>query len=279
MDRGSDLGNWIPSRHHSSGPSPAAGSNIKDHRVAGVTATNRNRKRRTEAHTRDNAWLQQRGNRGSGSGVSTLRISLETKREGTALNTLLSRLKVVILICAISASVDAQAPVSAGWRDKTIEVEVKTDKVLYITGEPIRFTVLLVNKGTSPVYIAKNFYSSGGGIAGFSLSIRQTEGRTSPECVVIGDRFGDGAGPRSAKQILKEDFLWLAPGGIVGFTGQYQGCAVKHQGSYELTATYCPCDLNTSNAQAAAKVDGTKIITELIQSKPWSFRLQPKQQP
>jgi hypothetical protein len=194
------------------------------------------------------------------------------------LNTLFSLLKAGILICVISASVNAQAPVSVGSRDKTIEVEVKTDKVLYTIGEPIRFTALLVNRGTSPVYIAKSFLSSGGGIAGFSLSIRQTEGQNSPECPVYADRFSDTAGPRSAKQILKEDFFWLAPGGIVGFTGRYQGCAVKHEGSYELTATYCPCDLNTSNVQSAAKQEGTQTISKSIQSKPWTFRLQSKQQ-
>ena len=179
----------------------------------------------------------------------------------------------------MSVSLNAQAPVSTGLSDKAVGVELKTDKVRYTIGEPIRFTVLLVNRGTSSIYIAKSFLSSGGGIAGFSLSIKQTEGKSSPECPVYADSFVDTAGPRSAKQILKEDFLWLAPGGIVGFTGTYQGCAVKHEGSYELTATYCPCDLNTSNVQSAAKQEGTQIITKSIQSRPWSFRLQPKEQP
>jgi hypothetical protein len=201
------------------------------------------------------------------------------ERWGRTLNLNKFRLsKAAILICAMSVSVNAQAPVSTGSSDKAVEVEVKTDKAQYTTGEQIRFTVLLVNRGTSPVYIAKSFLASGGGIAGFSLSIKQTDGKSSPECPVNADRFGDTAGRRSAKQILKEDFLWLAPGAIVGFTGTYQGCAVKHEGSYELMATYCPCDLNTSNAQSAAKQERTQIITKSIQSRPWTFRLQPKQQ-
>jgi hypothetical protein len=171
-----------------------------------------------------------------------------------------------------------KAPVSVGSSDKTVEVEVKTDKVQYTIGEPIRFTVLLVNGGTFPVYISKNFLSSGGGIAGFSLSIKQAKGKSSPECPFYADAFFGKAGSRSAKEILKDDFLRLPPGGLVGFSGRYQGCAVKHEGSYEITATYCPCDLNTSNAQSAAKQEGTPTITKSIQSKPWSFRLQPKQQ-
>jgi hypothetical protein len=112
----------------------------------------------------------------------------------------------------MSVSVNAQAPVSTGSSDKAVVVEVKTDKVRYTTGERIRFTVLLVNRGTSPVYIAKSFLAAGGGMAGFSLSIKQTEGKSSPECPIYMDRFFDTAGPRSDKQILKEDFLWLAPG-------------------------------------------------------------------
>ena len=80
--------------------------------------------------------------------------------------------------------VNAQAPVSVGLNNKGVEVDVKTDKVQYIIGEPIRFTVLLTNRGTSPVYIAKSFLSSGGGMAGFSLSIKQTMGKSSPECPV-----------------------------------------------------------------------------------------------
>lgn len=194
------------------------------------------------------------------------------------LNKFLLLLKAGILICALSVSVNAQAPVSTGSSDKAVELELKTDKRSYTSEEPIRFTVLLVNRGASSIYIAKSFLSSGGGIAGFSLSVKQTEGKSSPECPVYADRFVDTAGPRSAKQILKEDFLWLAPGGIVGFTGTYQGCAVRHEGSYELTATYCPCDLNTFNVQSAAKQEGAQVITKSIQSKPWTFALRPKQQ-
>jgi hypothetical protein len=157
---------------------------------------------------------------------------------------------------------------NTGSNAKGVEVEVKTEKVQYSVGEPIQYTVLLINQKSSPVYVAKTFFASGGGIAGFSLSVKQTEGKSSAECSLDADRFVDTAGPRSAQQILKEDFLWLAPGGIVGFTGRYQGCAVKHEGIYELRATYCPCDLNTANAQSAAKQEGTEIITESIQSKP-----------
>jgi len=190
------------------------------------------------------------------------------------LNNLFQLLKVSVLISATSMLVNAQAPVSVGSSNRGVEVEVKTDKSRYIIGEQIGFTVLLINRGTSAVYIAKSFLSSGGGIAGFSLSVKQTKGKGSPECALFVDRFGDTAGPRSGNQILREDFLRLAPGGIVGFTGRYRGCAVKHQGSYQLTAIYCPCDLNTATARSAAKQESTETITESIESKPWPFSVQ-----
>ena len=176
-------------------------------------------------------------------------------------------------MCALSVLACSQQVAGNTLSARSIEVEVKTDKVLYSVGEPIHYTVLLTNRGSSPIYIAKSFFSSGGGIAGFDLSVKQTLGKKSTtNCFLAADRFGDKEG-RTAKQILQEDFLSLAPGGIVGFTAIYQSCAIEFEGSYELTATYCPCDLNMEKAQAAAEQEGTQIITKSIQSKPWTFKL------
>jgi len=196
------------------------------------------------------------------------------REEDTCLNTLPLWFKASVLICATSVFANPQqARMDAAANSSGIEIEVKTDKHEYSRGDRIRYEVRLINKGRSPIYIAKSFYASGGGIAGFSLSVKQTGGKTSAECPLYGDRFVDTAGPRSGNQILTEDFLSLAPGGFVGYTGKYEGCAVKHEGSYELTATYCPCDLNTRTAHSAAKEQGIQIMTASIRSKPWSFRL------
>jgi len=128
-----------------------------------------------------------------------------------------------MLVFAVSILADSQQePTDIPATANGLEVEVKTEKPLYTSGEPIRFTVLLVNRGMSPVYIAKSFLASAGGIAGFSLSVKQIVGPRSAECPLYADRF-EADLSRSGKQILEEDFLGLAPGGIVGYTARYQG--------------------------------------------------------
>ena len=53
----------------------------------------------------------------------------------------------------------------------TLRVEVRTNKRVYVVGEPVRFTATLRNSGNTELYISKSFFRTGGGIAGFYVSI------------------------------------------------------------------------------------------------------------
>jgi hypothetical protein len=137
-------------------------------------------------------------------------------------------MRTLMMFLAISTSLMSQTPTQElVAQSEELQVEIKTDKTDYNAGEPIRFKALLSNRGQSAVYISKSFFTSGGGIAGFAVSIEQLEGKKSGlGCVSAGDRF-PVKDPRSPEQILREDFLRFPPGGIVGYEDQYRGCVVK----------------------------------------------------
>jgi hypothetical protein len=155
-------------------------------------------------------------------------------------------------------------------RSGEVQVEIKTDKTNYTAGEPVRFKAVVSNRDHSAVYISKSFFSAGGGVAGFLVSVEQLKGKKSGlGCVSAGDRFSVEEDPRTAEQILREDFLRLPAGGMVGYEDQYRGCVVKNSGTYQITATYCACDLNTGKVKA---VDQSVVIGK-ISSKPIQFRV------
>ena len=140
---------------------------------------------------------------------------------------------------------------------------------LEVTNPRCAGSLLLRNKGTAGVYIAKTFFLAGGGIAGFNVSIKELTGKPSDACPVFADRFGEGS--RTASRILQEDFLLLQPGGIVGYEAAYKGCDVKHEGMYQITATYCACDLNTDRVKSAAQL--VPLITGDLRSQATTFRV------
>jgi hypothetical protein len=66
--------------------------------------------------------------------------------------------------------------------------------------------------------------------------------------------------------------LRLAPGGIVGFESQYNGCVVKYAGDYEITATYTAQDLNIGKVRLLD--DKTvAIVSGQFHSEPLIFRV------
>jgi hypothetical protein len=178
---------------------------------------------------------------------------------------------ILFLPVALSIWVNSQtSPVSVVTPGGVLEVKVKTDKSNYTEGELVHFTALLTNKGHSSLYIAKSFFESGGGIAGFSISVKQLTGKHSGVgCASVADRFAQDD-PRAPKQILQEDYMLLPPGSIVGYEDYYHGCDVAHPGIYEMTATYCPCDLNISKVKLVAD-QFNLIVAESVTSKPWTF--------
>jgi hypothetical protein len=179
----------------------------------------------------------------------------------------------VIMLIAASILIHAQdSPETVLTPNWVMQVEVKTDRTSYAVGESIHFTTTLTNLGTSVVYIAKSFFERGGGIAGFNVTVEQLTGKTSGKgCVAAGDRF-DLHESRSPKQILQEDYLRLPPGGIVGFQSQYRGCVIANPGNYQMTATYCACDLNMGKVRSIAE-NPNQIVMGELKSKPWAFRV------
>lgn len=177
---------------------------------------------------------------------------------------------VVLTVLAVSILMRSQTAKDILTPNWVMKVEVKTDKGSYSLGEPIYFTATLTNVGTSAVYVAKTFFDRGGGIAGFELSVKQLSGeRSGKGCIAIGDRavLPDS---RTPKQILEEDFLRLPPGGIVGYREEYRGCVIAHPGRYQITATYCACDLNTSVVKPSVEEPAKLVMGELT-SKPSVF--------
>ena|ERR1700674_1283754 len=179
-------------------------------------------------------------------------------------------MRTLLMFLAISTSLVPQTPMQElATQSGEVQVEIKTDKTSYTAGEPVRFKALVSNRGYSAVYISKSFFTAGGGIAGFWVSVEQLKGKKSGlGCVSAGDRFSV-KDPRTAEQILREDFLRLPAGGMVGYEDQYRGCVVKNSGTYQITATYCACDLNTGKVKA---VDQSVVIGK-ISSKPIQFRV------
>lgn len=126
----------------------------------------------------------------------------------------------------VSATVVAQEATPAReMGDLNLRVEITTDKTDYTTAETISFRALLINGGQKSVYIAKSWGPVGGGIAGFNTQVKQLSGtRPKSGCSVAGDR-GFYNESRSPQQILREDFLLLSPGELVGFNGSLPSCS------------------------------------------------------
>jgi len=179
---------------------------------------------------------------------------------------------IAVLASSVSL-VNAQDPSKKGLASNwDLHVEIKTSKTTYLPDESIHYRVILRNDGHAAVYIARSFYSAGGGIAGFYVSVKQLTGKANGiGCVAAGDRFFEND-PRTPEQILREDYLLLGPGGIVGFESEYDSCVVKHPGNYQITATYSAQDLNLGKVRLLAdKAD--EIVTGQFHSAASAFRV------
>jgi hypothetical protein len=153
-----------------------------------------------------------------------------------------------------------------------LRVTLKTDKDDYAVGEPVRITVLLQNRGTSPVYVAKSFSWAGFGVAGFSVSVEQLTGKKSDiGCGIAGSGLSV-QDPRTPEQVLREDYLRLPPGAMVGFEDQYTGCSLMHPGTYEITATYSAQALSLDKVRLVSEKNG-EIVRGEFRSKPLTFRV------
>jgi hypothetical protein len=182
-------------------------------------------------------------------------------------------LAVLTLLIAFSWQAKAQDLTDrAQLQDIALRIEVKTDKRTYVVGETVRFTAILRNSGTTPAYISKSFGEAAGGIAGFYVSIQQLTGKTSGKvCDGYGDRF-ISKDSRTPEQVLREDYLALPPGGLVGFEAKYEGCAVKNPGRYRISATYSAQDLFVNKAKLAVG-ERNRVAIGQFRSRRSTFRV------
>lgn len=159
-------------------------------------------------------------------------------------------------------------------QDKTpsMRVEIHTTKKNYTLAESTRieFTAFLINTGNSSVYVAKDFLEALGGRAGFHIKLEQFSGRRRKfrNCEGFYD-WAPSVDRRSPEQILKEDFVLLRPGGIVGFRSMYRGCAPEHPGTYQVIAEYVTQDWNPGNFPTNTKLG--ELLTGKIISQPYRF--------
>lgn len=184
--------------------------------------------------------------------------------------TILYAVQVVVLAGSFVTGQDSSDKgASPNWR---LTVEIRTDKSTYLPNEAIHYRAVLRNSGSTAIYVSKSFFEAGGGISGFYVSVKQLTGKPSGMgCSMAGDRFGT-PDPRTPEQILREDYLRLPPGAIVGLESQYSGCTVRYPGIYEINATYSAQDLNLGKVRLfAGRTE--EIVTGQIHSEPSKFRV------
>jgi hypothetical protein len=155
-----------------------------------------------------------------------------------------------------------------------LHVDITIDKKVYLRSEPFRYRVVLRNSGKSAVYVAKSFSQAGGGIAGFYVDVKQLTGKRSM-CTVMAMHAFVPHDARTPEQILREDYLLLSAGELIGFEWEYD-CVKKYSGTYQITATYAAQDLNINKVRLLAdKADA--IVVGRFQSKPLTFRVSDRQ--
>jgi len=178
---------------------------------------------------------------------------------------------VTAMLAFLTAAAAAQG---APLAHPQARVVVTTDRRDYGPTDVVRFRVTLINASNSPIYVAKTWWYAGGGISGFNIGVKQLTGRRPKVgCGTAGDR-APIKDSRTPEQILREDFVRLGRGELIGFEDVYRGCAIKYPGTYQLTAEYSANDFNIQTVEAVS--DGkTSVLQGRIQSKAFTFRVRP----
>jgi hypothetical protein len=181
-------------------------------------------------------------------------------------------LQTVLIATLIATGVSQDAASKAQHEDLNLKVEITMQSHDFAPSDKIGFRAILINEGKKAVYIAKSWEYSGGGIAGFHANVKQLSGKPpNGGCSVAGDRgfFNES---RPAAQILREDFVLLAPNAFVGFDGALPDCSPMSPGTYEITAKYSASDWNTPQVIPLGG-DEEIVLTGTIRSGPIVFRI------
>jgi hypothetical protein len=152
-----------------------------------------------------------------------------------------------------------------------VRIELTIGKKVYGRREPVKFRALLSNLDSSGLYISKSFYEAGGGIAGFYIHGTQLSGKKGGTIceAMAGDAFKSSES-RSPEQIVREDFLPLQPGGLVGYQAEYHPCTVANPGEYEIWVEYITGDLSQSVVRSLV-VNQQRVLDGKFKSMPVKF--------
>ena len=146
-------------------------------------------------------------------------------------------------------------------------------KSVYRVGEEIEATVTLENAGTNGLYVPKYL---GGGFSDLGFNVFIVRGGV-PYCIVEANWSCGKAKRRSVDQILRDDFLLLPPGGLIGLHVRLRTNCVPipplPPGIYEVAARYsgsgmCLPDLGNKHTQfpvLRSKVETVRTPFELAE--------------
>jgi hypothetical protein len=151
-----------------------------------------------------------------------------------------------------------------------VKVEIELVKRQFSVGERVKFRALLINRGPSAVYVSKRFSRAGGGSAGFYVHVKQRTGKLPSIGCVSATDLGPEREDRSPEQILKEDFLSLPAGGMIGYEAWYDGCRIENPGNYEIKAEYSAQDLNQGKVKSF-KIEDASVLAGQYESNPVVF--------
>jgi len=83
---------------------------------------------------------------------------------------------------------------------------------------------------------------------------------------------------RTPEQILREDFVRLGKGELVGFEDVYNNCVVRYPGTYQMIAYYSASNFNTKVVSGLTDAKAS-VIEGRVQSKPFTFRVHANKHP
>ncbi len=160
-----------------------------------------------------------------------------------------------VFVLATTVLSNAQGKTETG--PPSPKVALSLTQSVYKAGEPVEATVTLENVGSNSLYVPKHL---GGGYddLGFRVYIVRNG---EPYCIVEGSFVCGKVKRRSVEQLLKDDFLLLPSGGLIGLHVRLRTSCVRTgvipplpPGTYEIAAEYagsggCLPDLNNKPTQ------------------------------
>ncbi len=179
---------------------------------------------------------------------------------------------VLLTIAALIVPLTVQSQQNDLQAELKVRVEITADKREYGLGEVVRFRATLINASDSAVYVAKTWWYAGGGNSGFIVEVKQLTGKNSGAGCGMAWDPGPVKDARTPDQVLREDFVRLGRGELIGFEDIYKGCVIKYPGTYQIVAEYWAVDRNIHDAEALSNGKAS-MLRGRIRSEPFTFRV------